>query len=113
MEEVPPARTSWLVRGIDREHKACHSNGYRRWDDGGRSDDSKITEVTQSARLHPHRQPWRDDTHTRVPRNVAAKRSDRAHLMAGKNDRFVKIVIWVVVAMMVLTFVAALLPTLT
>lgn len=33
--------------------------------------------------------------------------------MAGKNDRFVKIVIWVVVAMMVLTFVAALLPTLT
>jgi len=33
--------------------------------------------------------------------------------MAGKNDRFVKIVIWVVVATMVLTFVAALLPSLS
>ena len=33
--------------------------------------------------------------------------------MARKNDRFVKIVIWVVVAMMVMTFVAALLPVLT
>lgn len=33
--------------------------------------------------------------------------------MAQKNDKFVKIVIWVVVAMMVMTFVAALLPVLT
>jgi hypothetical protein len=33
--------------------------------------------------------------------------------MAGKNDRFVKIVIWIVVAMMVLTFIAALLPTIS
>jgi len=33
--------------------------------------------------------------------------------MARKNDKFVKIVIWVVVAMMVMTFVAALLPVLT
>jgi hypothetical protein len=33
--------------------------------------------------------------------------------MAGKNDKFIKIVIWVVVAMMVLTFIAALLPTLS
>jgi hypothetical protein len=33
--------------------------------------------------------------------------------MARQNDKFIKIVIWVVVAMMVLTFVAALLPVLT
>jgi hypothetical protein len=33
--------------------------------------------------------------------------------MAGNNNRFVKIVIWVVVATMVLTFVAALLPSLS
>lgn len=33
--------------------------------------------------------------------------------MARKNDKFIRIVIWVVVAMMVLTFVAALLPTLS
>jgi hypothetical protein len=33
--------------------------------------------------------------------------------MARNNDKFVKIVIWVVVAMMVMTFVAALLPVLT
>ncbi len=33
--------------------------------------------------------------------------------MARKNDKFIKIVIWVVVAMMVMTFVAALLPVLT
>ncbi len=33
--------------------------------------------------------------------------------MARKNAAFVKVVIWVIVAMMVLTFVAALLPTLT
>jgi hypothetical protein len=33
--------------------------------------------------------------------------------MAKKNDKFIKIVIWVVVAMMVMTFVAALLPVLT
>ncbi len=33
--------------------------------------------------------------------------------MARKNDRFIKIVIWVVVAMMVLTFMAALLPSIT
>ncbi len=31
--------------------------------------------------------------------------------MAGKNDRFLKIVIWVIVVMMVITFVAALLPS--
>ncbi len=33
--------------------------------------------------------------------------------MAGSNNKFIKIVIWVIVAMMVLTFVAALLPTLS
>jgi len=33
--------------------------------------------------------------------------------MASRNNNFTKIVIWVIVAMMVLTFVAALLPTLT
>lgn len=33
--------------------------------------------------------------------------------MARRNDRYIKIVIWVVVAMMVMTFVAALLPVLT
>lgn len=33
--------------------------------------------------------------------------------MAGSRDRFVRIVIWVVVVTMVLTFVAALLPSLT
>jgi hypothetical protein len=33
--------------------------------------------------------------------------------MATGKGSFVKIVIWVIVAMMVLTFVAALLPTLT
>lgn len=33
--------------------------------------------------------------------------------MTRKNDRFIKIVIWVVVAMMVLTFMAALLPSIT
>lgn len=33
--------------------------------------------------------------------------------MTGKNDRFIKIVVWVVVAMMVATFVAAILPTLS
>jgi hypothetical protein len=33
--------------------------------------------------------------------------------MANQKSKFVKIVIWVIVAMMVLTFVAALLPTLT
>jgi hypothetical protein len=33
--------------------------------------------------------------------------------MARQNDRYIKIVIWVVVAMMVMTFVAALLPVLT
>jgi hypothetical protein len=33
--------------------------------------------------------------------------------MAKRNDKFIKIVIWVVVAMMVMTFVAALLPVLT
>jgi hypothetical protein len=33
--------------------------------------------------------------------------------MASGNSKFTKIVIWVIVAMMVLTFVAALLPTLT
>ncbi len=33
--------------------------------------------------------------------------------MTVKKDRFVRIVIWLVVTMMVLTFVAALLPTLT
>ncbi len=33
--------------------------------------------------------------------------------MAGNNNRFVKIVIWIVVATMVLTFVAALLPSLS
>lgn len=32
--------------------------------------------------------------------------------MASKNSTFLKVVIWVIVAMMVLTFVAALLPTL-
>ncbi len=33
--------------------------------------------------------------------------------MARKNDKFIKIVIWVIVATMVLTFAATLLPTLT
>jgi hypothetical protein len=33
--------------------------------------------------------------------------------MARNTDKFVKVVIWVVVAMMVMTFVAALLPVLT
>ncbi len=33
--------------------------------------------------------------------------------MAGSRDRFVRIVIWVIVVTMVLTFVAALLPSLT
>lgn len=33
--------------------------------------------------------------------------------MARQNARYIKIVIWVVVAMMVMTFVAALLPVLT
>jgi hypothetical protein len=33
--------------------------------------------------------------------------------MASGNSNFTKIVIWVIVAMMVLTFAAALLPTLT
>ncbi|GMR02923.1 MAG: hypothetical protein BMS9Abin20_1277 [Acidimicrobiia bacterium] len=33
--------------------------------------------------------------------------------MAGSRDRFVRIVIWVVVVTMVLTFIAALLPSLT
>jgi hypothetical protein len=33
--------------------------------------------------------------------------------MASGNKKFTTIVIWVIVAMMVLTFVAALLPTLT
>jgi len=33
--------------------------------------------------------------------------------MANSKGSFVKIVIWVIVAMMVLTFVAALLPTLS
>jgi hypothetical protein len=33
--------------------------------------------------------------------------------MASGNKKFTRIVIWVIVAMMVLTFVAALLPTLT
>ncbi len=30
--------------------------------------------------------------------------------MAGKNDRFVRIVIWVIVTMMVITFAATILP---
>jgi len=33
--------------------------------------------------------------------------------MGGNNNRFVKIVVWVVVAMMVATFVAAILPTIS
>ncbi len=33
--------------------------------------------------------------------------------MAASRDRFVRIVIWVVVVTMVLTFIAALLPSLT
>lgn len=33
--------------------------------------------------------------------------------MASRKKKFTTIVIWVIVAMMVLTFVAALLPTLT
>jgi hypothetical protein len=33
--------------------------------------------------------------------------------MASKNNTYLKVVIWVIVAMMVLTFVAALLPTLS
>ncbi len=30
--------------------------------------------------------------------------------MAGRNDRFIKIVIWVVVTMMVITFAATIIP---
>ena len=33
--------------------------------------------------------------------------------MAGNNDRFIKIVIWVIVVTMVITFAATILPALT